>query len=54
MSESKIYIFFNFESLKEMVKRFAKLIKANVADEVTDTTTHLIVESGMSFLVTLS
>lgn len=32
---------------KDMVKRFARFIKATVADDVTDTTTHLVVESGM-------
>ena len=30
-----------------MLKNFAKYIKANVADDVTDSTTHLIVDSGM-------
>ena len=29
-----------------MLKNFARYIKADVADDVTDTTTHLVVDSG--------
>jgi hypothetical protein len=32
--------------IKEALKHFAKLINGNLADDVTDTTTHLVVDSG--------
>ncbi len=33
-----------------MLKRFAKFIKATVADDVSETTTHLVVESDKHFI----
>jgi hypothetical protein len=32
-----------------MLKNYAKYIKATVADDVTDSTTHLVVDSGMHY-----
>ena len=38
---------------KDMVKRFARFIKATVTDDVSDTTTHLVVESGIFIMFIL-